>query len=71
MIDFKKGRTSRRSMDDLDKGDNYTVRDIGLAENGALYTSIGPVPECRCWPNSKKKLSKPSLSQACVAAAFT
>ena len=23
-------------MDDLDKGDNYTVRDMGLAENGAL-----------------------------------
>ena len=23
-------------MDDLDKGDNYTVRDIGLAESGAL-----------------------------------
>ena len=23
-------------MDDLDKGDTYTVRDMGLAENGAL-----------------------------------
>ena len=23
-------------MDDLDKGDNYTVRDLGLAEKGAL-----------------------------------
>ena len=23
-------------MDDLDKGENYTVRDMGLAENGAL-----------------------------------
>ena len=27
-------------MDELDKGDNYTVRDMGLAENGALLVDL-------------------------------
>ena len=36
MIDFKRGEQVARTMDDLEKGDIYTVRDMGLAENGAL-----------------------------------
>ena len=33
---IQEGWPSRRFMDDLHKGDNYTVRDLGLAEKGAL-----------------------------------
>ena len=32
----QEGQASRRFMDDLDKGEIYTVRDMGLADEGAL-----------------------------------
>ena len=58
-------------MDDLDKGENYTVRNMGLAESGALLVDWA-VLECPFWPNSRKKPSNPSHSLACVLpVAFT
>jgi hypothetical protein len=34
-------------MDDLDKGDKYTVRDIGLADEGALLVDWARA-RCQC-----------------------
>ena len=69
---LQEGRPLGASMDDLDKGDNYTVRDLGLAENGALLVDWARARMPVLAKLKRKKLSKPNHSQECVLpVAFT